>query len=1282
MKKFYLLVASIFWMLPAVVLCGPAYPDPIEFTQPDGSSITLKLKGDEHLHWAETIDGYTLLFNSHGFYEYATVNEYGDLVCSGRIARNESVRSKADSYFLMGISKQLQFTKKQVKMLKSIREMKEDKPEKAFPASGSRKLVCILMAFKDVPFTKTKADFENLFNQLNYTVDGAVGSVRDFYKENSYNQLDLTVTVAGPYTANNDMAFYGANDQDGNDVNRRALITDAVQKADPDVNYSNFDNDNNGSVDGVYVIFAGYSEDAGAQDNTIWSHKWSIPSITLDGKIVNTYACSPELRGNSGTGITRVGVICHEFGHVLGAPDFYDTNYEEDGSFSGTGRWDLMANGSWNNSGITPAHHNAYTKTQIYNWASAVVLSSPEKITLINSVKSSNCFYRINTTTPNEFFICENRQKVGFDAYIPGHGLIIYHKHADGTSNATYPQMFYPVCAGATTEPGNTSTSYGSINSQSCPFPGSTNKTSFTDVTTPSSKSWALNFTDKPITEISESTTDSTISFKFMGFGSGYPENFAATATSTTQIGLSWNKNSDNDNVMIAFSTTNAIGSPVNGTTYAIGEVLPGGGTIIYSGSETIFNHSSLNASSTYFYKAWSVKIGTIYSTGISKACNTLCGIGSLPFIENFDGGIVPSACWTSFRGTNGLGTLKDWTSNPNGYGGSGGAAFVQFENVDGTLKTEDWLVTPKITIPFGSNFSLNYYEKQGSSLDYSSRYYVKVSTSLTPEITSFQNIATYGEASFGTGYTKRSIDLSSYAGQNVYIAFVLEQDNGDSWYIDNVVVSNTMATGPDGTWIGNTSDDWATASNWSNGTIPSSSVSVVIPAGCKNYPVVNETASCNNITIQNNAALTIAGGANFSTNNIYVGSGISGSFTMTGGTCNVSNYFYSELGSRITISGGTINLDYWTRNTSTSYAVGNITLSGGTINATNVYYSAGNIVGIMNGPFIMNIKGNYISNSNNWSVTGGTVNLLGTANYTNLYISSSNLSLGCVAYNLNVNAPNKTYYFCSLLTGKNTIYVKNNLTVTAGSLQLIKSATVKVGVLDVDGNFIINTGASLTCDSTTINVGGSWINNGTFNPAKSLVAFDGGNQSISGLNTFFNLTKKTIVPVTLTFGSGPSNKTTVEGTLKLQGANNKLLSLRSSMDGSAWEISAKNKDVNYLDIKDSYNTDTAFIKSCSSVNSGNNVKWKFDCTVGVNDPVQPMSVKVYPNPVVNELIIELKDQIITAVSLYSIDQKCVLQQNNEGQKVKIDVSGLPAGFYILKIEGGGRSAIYKIIKK
>jgi M6 family metalloprotease-like protein len=493
-----------------------AYPFPIEIVQSNGTRITIIPKGDENMKWAQTVDGYSIMRNNKGVFEYSRMSATMDMVPSGFQARNVSERGSSDLQFLGNTPKGLTYSKNQVVMMKGINQMVQKNRLKSGSLAGTKKFICILIGFTDLAFTKTKEDFENLFNQAGYATDGASGSVYDYYKENSYNQLNLSVTVAGPYTAAHNLAYYGANDANGHDVNAQALVVEAVTLAAPSVNYADFDNDNDGTIDGVYVIHAGYGEEACAPAENIWAHNSAIPSLVLDGKIISNYACSSELRGVSGTGITRIGVICHELGHVLGAADFYDTNFAAGGSNEGTGYWDLMGKGSWNNNGATPAHHNPYTKIFVYGWATPTTFTAGTSVTLNDAEKYSNSFYIIKTKTSNEFFLCENRQKQSFDSYIPGHGMVIYHVDGDYISsagigiNAGSHQGMYPVCANSTGLP---PTTYGAINSSGLPFPGSSNKTSFTDATIPSALSWAAEITNCPINGITENLVNKTVSF-------------------------------------------------------------------------------------------------------------------------------------------------------------------------------------------------------------------------------------------------------------------------------------------------------------------------------------------------------------------------------------------------------------------------------------------------------------------------------------------------------------------------------------------------------------------------------------------------------------------------------------------------------------------------------------------------------------------------------------------------------------------------------------------------
>lgn len=505
----------VFTVIIGNLLAVIAYPGLIRFKQPDGSEIEIYLRGDERVKWAETVDGYSLLFNAAGYYEYAVLDEYGDMVPSGISATPSTQRSPEDALRLSQIPKHLRFRSSQIQTMLQIWDM-YDRDSRAFPTTGERKLICILMGFADRPFQKSQAQFNNLFNQIGYSYDGAAGCVKDFYLECSYNQLTLTTDIAGPYQASQNMAFYGSEDGGGNSRN---LVIEAINFADPVVDFSEYDNDNNGWVDGVYIIFAGYGEEAGGPEAAIWSHAWGLESpVSKDGVNISSFACSPELLGDSGSRITSIGVICHEFGHTLGVPDYYDTNYEEDGQYQGTGDWDLMASGNWNNDGYHPAHHNGLSKVHFLHWAEYSYPSPGGTHTLQSAETHNTSIMRYETTTTNEYFVLENRTRIGFDAHIPGDGMIIYHVHSQFPSmiNHTHPQRMYPVAQNAfVAQPNSESPSYGTINGASCAWTGLA-KIAFTDTSVPSSQSWAGQNTGKSITNIHMDPITKAVSFDYM----------------------------------------------------------------------------------------------------------------------------------------------------------------------------------------------------------------------------------------------------------------------------------------------------------------------------------------------------------------------------------------------------------------------------------------------------------------------------------------------------------------------------------------------------------------------------------------------------------------------------------------------------------------------------------------------------------------------------------------------------------------------------------------------
>ena len=465
----------------------PAYTKKIA-VQIGSETVYIRLFGDEYNKRAETLDGYTIIQKDDKWY-YAEKDEEGYLRASA--FQLLPVKDNKTSAFLDKTEKHITANRKTNYIRRSRAEDNEDNKHNAV---GERRVLVILMQFKDIDFIKAKEDFYNLFNSSNYQEDGALGSVYDYYYDVSYGKLQLTSDIIGPYTSKHERSYYGANDRDGNDKNSTDLFLEAMEYASNNVQLSNYDADGDGYVDNIHIIYAAHGEEAGASANAIWAHEatFHIP-FEYQGMKVDRYSCAPELRGNKGDGISRIGPHCHEIGHALGAMDYYDTNYGDKGSFEGTGVWDLMAAGSWNEDGIIPADFNPYVKLVDFGWIE--VQEMPQGEVTLQPSSYSDKYYKL-TNSYSDYYLVENRTYDRWGASLPGSGLLFFHIHPNIANvgneiNATYPQKCYPVCASSTySTPSSQPKSYGNINSDGCPFPGSSNNTQFNGSTTPAAFSW------------------------------------------------------------------------------------------------------------------------------------------------------------------------------------------------------------------------------------------------------------------------------------------------------------------------------------------------------------------------------------------------------------------------------------------------------------------------------------------------------------------------------------------------------------------------------------------------------------------------------------------------------------------------------------------------------------------------------------------------------------------------------------------------------------------------
>ncbi|MFZ4797583.1 MAG: M6 family metalloprotease domain-containing protein [Bacteroidia bacterium] len=469
-------------------------PEPNTFTQQDGSIITLVALGNEQENYLETLEGYTVLVNDNNIFEYAYIDAKGNLSPSGIKATNKTTFSGKNSF-----SKNLRYSKIQKAILAEAFSQLAQNNDKnlgkagpqGFPAKGINKVCVLLIQYPDLLATNTKSVYENLFNQLNY---GGNGSVKDYYYRTSFGQLTLNSDVYGWYMADMNSINYGKSNTNYS-VNTRDLVRDAVVAADSaGVDFSQYDNDLDGKIDGLLILHSGIGaeeQSAPNANNYIWSFRSTyFGSLLVDGKSVSSYCMFPEKRySNASYPAVGIGVITHEFGHILDLPDLYSTQSKGEGA----GNFTNMAGGPWLNGEKTPCLFDAWSKMAL-EWHTPTIISQIGTYTIPKCAADSNFSYRINTSKTTEYFLLENKQLKGNDKFIPGKGLAIWH------INANYAKL---LSGGGGNNVNNDTSKYGTGLMQADGqrhlekgtnrgdggdlFPGTSNNRNFSGSTNPSS---------------------------------------------------------------------------------------------------------------------------------------------------------------------------------------------------------------------------------------------------------------------------------------------------------------------------------------------------------------------------------------------------------------------------------------------------------------------------------------------------------------------------------------------------------------------------------------------------------------------------------------------------------------------------------------------------------------------------------------------------------------------------------------------------------------------------
>lgn len=478
-----------------------AQPGLITVTQPDGTQLSVRLIGDEHFHYFLTDDGYPLI-NDNDTYYYASSTPDGKLLRSPMKALPASMRSQEAKKFLQKVDA--------AKTVEAMPRRYGLFPGSSFPAKGEQKALVILVEFADCEFFTPDANqyFTSLLNAEGCDLDGATGSARDYFVQNSSGIFLPDFDVYGPVTLSQPVKYYGGNDRWGNDEAPHKMIIEACQLLDSEVDFSLYDRDGDGTIDNVFVFYAGRGEATSGGANTVWPHsaritEWEpMTEYLFDGVMLDSYACTNEQVGNHTCGI---GTFCHEFSHVLGLPDLYATSYST--AFT-PGDWSLLDSGSYNNGEKTPAGYSIFERYAL-GWIDPKVITGAEQeITLRNVAENDGGI--IATARENEFFLLENRQQTGWDTYIPGHGMLVWHVDyresvwANNTVNNSQRHQYVDL-----EEADNIRSAFTRAGDA---FPGTAGVTEFTADTTPALRPWSGDDMHLALTGITE-TDDGLISF-------------------------------------------------------------------------------------------------------------------------------------------------------------------------------------------------------------------------------------------------------------------------------------------------------------------------------------------------------------------------------------------------------------------------------------------------------------------------------------------------------------------------------------------------------------------------------------------------------------------------------------------------------------------------------------------------------------------------------------------------------------------------------------------------
>lgn len=420
-----------------------AIHEPFIVNQPDGTRLTVVLRGDEYFHWYATTDG-VLLYPTDQHFVIADVQANGTLQPTRHIAHNSPARSSEEIAVAIKQNRQA-FYQLAEKRLRQLARRREPLGQGTyFPHTGRPKAILILVEYQDVKFTvrDPKKSFNLMFNSmetledLGNREDRNLGSVSRYFYDMSFGTYQPEFEVYGPVTVPNDMKYYGgSNPNSTSDEKSTDLVKDALQLVGDEIDFTDpsYDSNGDGKIDLIYIVYAGYGQNSGGPAESIWA-KAGYLSGTVNGVPLSRYCMACELNRNEAYWTSRnqapqingVGVNCHEFSHTMGLPDIYPTTSSAYADNQEMEYWDLMDGGSYVYNGYRPTAYTAWER-EVFGWMTIETLDESQQVELTPVLEGGTAYRINNPAQPKEYFVVENVQNRSWNLSLVGHGMLVYH---------------------------------------------------------------------------------------------------------------------------------------------------------------------------------------------------------------------------------------------------------------------------------------------------------------------------------------------------------------------------------------------------------------------------------------------------------------------------------------------------------------------------------------------------------------------------------------------------------------------------------------------------------------------------------------------------------------------------------------------------------------------------------------------------------------------------------------------------------------------------------------